>query len=43
MEAARLKRESSESHHRASLNFEAAQKKVKEQNKKLKGAILKSR
>ena len=43
MEAARLKRESSDSHHQASLNFQAAQKKVKEQNKNLKGAILKSR
>ena len=43
MEAAKLKRESSDSHQQASLNFQAAQKKVKLLNKSLKGAILKSR
>lgn len=43
MEAAKLKRESSDSHQQASLTLQAAQKKVKELNKNLKGAILKSR
>ncbi|XP_028397721.1 SH3 domain-binding protein 5-like isoform X2 [Dendronephthya gigantea] len=43
MEAAKLKRQSSDSHQQASLTFQAAQKKVKELNKNLKGAILKSR
>ena len=43
MEAAKLKRESSNMHQQASLNFQTAQKKVKELNKGLKGAILKSR
>ena len=43
MEAAKLKRESSNMQQQASLNFQTAQKKVKELNKGLKGAILKSR
>jgi hypothetical protein len=43
MEAAKLKRESSDLHQQASLKFQAAQKKVKLLNKSLKGAILKSR
>lgn len=43
MEAAKLKRDSSDLHQQASLKFQAAQKKVKELNKNLKGAILKSR
>jgi hypothetical protein len=43
MEAAKLKRESNDSHQQASFNFQAAQKKVKQLNRSLKGAILKSR
>ncbi|XP_046847062.1 SH3 domain-binding protein 5-like [Xenia sp. Carnegie-2017] len=43
MEAAELKRESSCSHHQATTNFQTLQKKVKEMNKNLRGAILKSR
>jgi hypothetical protein len=43
MEAAKLKRESSDSHQRVSLHFQVTQKKVKELNRNLKGAILKSR